>query len=143
MNDDWYEKEQLHFAAQDGDLERVKELIQEGYDINAFDQDLSWTPLHCAAQEGHIEVVKYLLSQGADVNAYEEEKIGETPLGQVAEECSYEMAETLIKAGADPTIQGWMQLTALYRASTRTNSEGMQVYELLLKTAKKQLHNHS
>ena len=143
MNDDWYEKEQLHFAAQDGDLERVKELIQEGYDINAFDQDLSWTPLHCAAQEGHIEVVKYLLSQGADVNAYEEEKIGETPLGQVAEECSYEMAETLIKAGADPTIQGWMQLTAIDRASKRTNSEGMRVYELLLKTAKKQRHNDS
>jgi hypothetical protein len=34
---DWYETEQLHFAAQDGDLERVKELIEEGYDINAFD----------------------------------------------------------------------------------------------------------
>ena len=143
MNDDWYEREQLHFAAQDGDLERVKELIKDGYDINAFDQDLSWTPLHCAAQYDHIEVVKYLLSQGADVNAYEEDKIGETPLGQVAEECSYEMAETLIKAGADPTIQGWMQLTALYRASKRSNSEGMRVYELLLKTAKKQLHNHS
>ena len=43
MNDDWFEKEQLHFAAQDGDLNRVMELVAKGYPINAFD-DIDKTP---------------------------------------------------------------------------------------------------
>jgi ankyrin repeat protein len=138
MND-WYQKELLHFAAANGNLRKVKELVETGYDINAFD-DLSFTPLHYAVKSGHIEVVKYLLSVGADVNAHEEKKIGETPLGEVAANCSYEIAELLVKAGANPTIPGWMQLTSLDRARERKKVEGRRVYELLVKTAKKKFH---
>lgn len=137
---DWHQKEMLHFAAGDGDLRKVRELVESGYDINAFDEGLSFTPLHHAVKGGHIEVVKYLLSVGADVNAQEEEKIGETPLGEVSANCSYEMAELLVKAGANPTILGWMQLTALDHARGRKKEEGRRVYELLLNTAKKKFH---
>ena len=139
MND-WYQEEQLHFAADDGDLSKVKELVENGYDVNAFDDSISFTPLHYAVKSGHTEVVKYLLSVGADVNANEEEKIGETPLGQVAANCSYEMAELLVKAGANPTIPGWMQMTALHHARDRKKEEGRRVYKLLLETAKKKFH---
>jgi len=138
--EDWYIKEQLHIAANDGDLEKVKKLIEEGYDIHAFDSDLSFTPLHYAVNSGNIEVAKYLISLGANVNANEEEKIGETPLGEVAANCSYEMAEMLVKAGANPTIPGWMQISALERASERKKEEGKRVYELLLETSKKKFH---
>jgi ankyrin repeat protein len=139
MND-WYQKEQLHIAADDGDLNRVKVLVESGYDVNAFDEDLSLTPLHYAVKNGHIEVVKYLLSVGANVNAHQEEKIGDTPLGEVAANCSYEMAEILVKAGANPTIPGWMQLTALDIARDRKKEEGRRVYKLLVETAKKKFH---
>ncbi len=135
-----FEKEQLHDAAANGDLENVKRLVNEGYDINAFDFALHWTPLHHAVKGRHIKVAEYLLSVGADVNAYDEDDIGETPLGVVAEDCPFEIAELLINAGADPTIEGWMKITALYSASNRKKPEGVRVYELLLETARSEFH---
>ena len=132
---DWFEREQLHEAAAQGDLAKVKELAEKGADINAFDEDLSRTPLHYAVIAGHRDVAAYLLSVGADVNAHEEAKIGETPLGTVAATCSYEMAELLINAGANPTIPGWMGRTPLDRAQERKKPEGQRVYTLLRKAA--------
>jgi ankyrin repeat protein len=137
MNDDWLEKEQLHFAADDGDLEQARKLVEGGCDVNAFDEALSLTPLHYAARNGHVDVIEYLLSVGADVNAHDKENIGETPLGDISANCTYEVAELLIKAGADPTIPGWMQLTALGRASERKKPEGRRVHKLLLDVAEK------
>ncbi len=136
----WYQKDKLRSAAADGDLARVKKLVEKGYDANAFDEDLSRTALHYAVEGGHVEVVKYLLSVGADVNAHEEAKIGETPLGQVAANCSYEMAELLVNAGANPTIPGWMRLTPLDRARDRKKEEGRRVYKLLDEIARKNFH---
>ena len=133
------ERIRLHFAAQEGDLQEARVLVEQGFDVNAFDE-FSSTPLHCAVEGAHIEVARYLLSVGADVNAHLEEKAGDTPLGEVAGNCSYEMAELLIKAGADPTITGWMGLSALDHARKRKKKEGVRVYELLLETAKKQFH---
>lgn len=134
--DEWCEKEKLHFASQDGNLEKVKELLTEGYSPNAFD-DLSKTPLHYAAEKEHIEVMRVLINACADVNAHEEAKIGNTPLGEVAGHCSYEVAKLLLEAGADPTIPGWMQLTALDTSKKRLRPEGRHVYELLLKAGQR------
>jgi ankyrin repeat protein len=136
MNDDWYKKEQLHFAAGRGDLARVKELIAEGYDVNAIDE-IGKTPLHYAVNDEQCEVVTYLIEAGADVNAHDEATIGNTPLADVAGKCSLNIARILIEAGADPMIRGWMQLNALDRAKDRKRGEGPEVYRLLLKTAKK------
>ena len=132
----WIEREQLHWAAQNGDLEKVRQLIMAGNPVNAFD-DLSFTPLHYAVKGEHFEVAKYLLSVGAEVNAHEEEKIGNTPLGEIAEHCSLAMANLLIEAGADPTIPGWMQLTALHKAKARKKPEGKRVHDLLESVAKR------
>lgn len=52
--------------------------------------------------------VRYLIKAGADVKAHDEEKIGETPPGTVAANCSFAMAKVLVDAGADPTIPGFM-----------------------------------
>ena len=61
----------LHLAAKHGKFDRVKELIEEGANINAKD-NAGWTPLHEAAQYSGVrgqEVLEYLVAKGADVNA--------------------------------------------------------------------------
>lgn len=135
MND-WFEDDKLHFAAEEGNLDEIKKLIEIGFAVNDYDEGMSFTPLHYAVENEHYEVAKYLLELGADINAHDEDKIGETPLGQVSPNCSYKMAKFLVDNGANPCIVGWMGLTSLDRAKERKKEEGKMVYELLLKTAK-------
>ena len=132
--DDPFRGERLHFAVQDGDLPRVRELLAEGEDVNAFD-DLGKTALHYAVEAGHLDVARCLIEHGADVNARHEPSIGNTPLRQVAATCSLQMATLLIDAGADPTIPGWMQLTAIHQAGARKDAVGAAVLQLLVRAA--------
>ncbi len=134
-DDTSFEREQLHFAAADADLTRIAALLAAGVDPNVFD-DLGCTPLHYAAQANSIPAVQLLLAGGANVNAHDEVKIGETALGAVAATCSIEMAQLLVGAGADPTISGWMRVTALQRASQRKRGDGPAVFVLLRKAAR-------
>jgi ankyrin repeat protein len=131
-----YEQELLHFAAQHGDLSQIERLIVDGSDVNAFDS-LGMTPLHWAAKGEHLNVVAFLIKHGADVNAHHEPSIGDTALGAVAGNCSFEMARVLVDAGADPSIRGWMQLNALDRAIERKRGDGPRVYALLTEAARR------
>jgi len=129
------EPDALHLAAVSGDLPRVRALLAAGRDINEFDE-FGKTALHYAADEEHLDVVRHLLDAGANVNAADERTIGNTPIANVAGSCSFELAQMLVNAGADPAIRGWMGLDALYRAGKRVNDEGLRVYELLKKSAR-------
>jgi ankyrin repeat protein len=133
---DSYQQWRLHDAAQSGDIEECKRLLDEGHQPNAFD-DLGKTPLHYAAQGQHLEVMKLLIDSGAGVNAHDERVIGNTPLGEVAGSCSFAVAKLLINSGADPTIPGWMQLTAVHKAQERKRPEGLRVCQLLEQAARK------
>lgn len=60
---------QIHDAAENGDLNTVKALIQKDKTlINAPDRE-GKTPLHYAAAKGHLHIVEWLVMHGADVNA--------------------------------------------------------------------------
>ena len=75
----------LHEAAESGDVDKVRELLEGGkYDVNCVTW-YGWTPLHLAASEGHLGVIRVLLSEfKADVNARSDD--GETPLLLAASE---------------------------------------------------------
>lgn len=135
-DDKWFEKERLHFSAQDGDLDEVKKLLGQGYSVNIFDET-AYTPLHYAAMKGHAEVMKFLINAGADVNIYDVKNIGNTVLREVAGNCSFEIAKILMDAGANPNIPGWMQITALQKANQRNDPQGVLVHDLLLEYARK------
>ena len=132
-----FQREQLHRAAQDGDLARVNDLLQREYRVNRFD-DLGMTPLHYAVQKGHLHIVDRLIDAGANVNAHDERRIGNTPLREFARECSYAMAKKLIDAGADPTIRGWMQMNALDAVADRKDGNARKVQRLLKEAADRQ-----
>jgi cytohesin len=126
----------LHFAAQDGDLLRVRELLAQGRPPDSFD-DLGKTALHYAAEGEHLAVMRALLEAGADVNANDPKQIGNTPLREVAANCSLEVAKLLIEFGAEPRIPGWMQITAIHQAAARKRGDGPRVAALLADAAKK------
>ncbi|XP_014206005.1 acyl-CoA-binding domain-containing protein 6-like [Copidosoma floridanum] len=54
----------IHWAADRGDFNILKFLVEVGSDINAQDAD-GQTPLHYAASCGHKDIIKYLLSKNA------------------------------------------------------------------------------
>ena len=133
---DLSERLRLHDAAQAGNIKEVKRLLDEGCQPDEFD-DLGKTPLHYAAEGRHLEMMKLLIDSGASVNAHDERVIGNTPLGEIAGSCSYEVAKLLIDSGADPTVPGWMQLTALHKARDRKRPEGVRVRQLLEQAARR------
>eukprot|EP00252_Welwitschia_mirabilis_P004144 TRINITY_DN14367_c0_g1_i3.p1 TRINITY_DN14367_c0_g1~~TRINITY_DN14367_c0_g1_i3.p1 ORF type:complete len:437 (-),score=71.32 TRINITY_DN14367_c0_g1_i3:101-1411(-) len=68
---------ELLYLANKGDSEGIKDLLDNGMDVNSKDFD-SRTALHVAACEGHVDVVNLLIRRGANVNA--KDRWGSTPL---------------------------------------------------------------
>lgn len=96
-------------AAHIGDLERVKELLDEDPALaNRVSEYVTYylgsgAPLRNAAAGGHLEIVKLLLERGADPNLPEE---GIAPHGHALYSAVYnghhEIAELLLERGAYP-----------------------------------------
>jgi ankyrin repeat protein len=91
----------LHYAAADGDLARVKELLDTGANPGLPDSR-SWSPLHFAAQAGSPQVARALLDAGAPVDATDEN--GNTPLWRAVFSCrgEGELIKLLRQRGANP-----------------------------------------
>ncbi|KAK8869828.1 hypothetical protein IAR55_000396 [Kwoniella newhampshirensis] len=89
----------LWVAASDGDLERVRYLIEnEGCTPDDKDAN-SYTPMHAAASYAHIPLLTYLLSANGNPNIPDDD--GDTPLFVVE---SLEVAQFLVENGAEA---GW------------------------------------
>jgi ankyrin repeat protein len=134
--DQVFREEELRAAASAGDASGVRQLLQAGVDPNTFDE-AGLAALHHAAEKEHLEIVSLLLEHGADVNAQDSRRLGNTPLGEVAATCSVAMAQLLVEAGANPTLRGWMQLSALDHSRGRKRGDGPRVHELLVRAAQR------
>ena len=88
----------IHEAAEDGNIEAVKQHLAAGADVNAKDGG-GWTLLLQAVAGGHKEIVELLIDNGADVNG--KDKLGWTPLFYAAFSGRTEVAELLIAEGVD------------------------------------------
>ncbi len=95
------EAQQLIEAAEAGDLEQVRKLIDEGVPTNKG--MLGVTPLMVAAANGHVSMCGLLLSNGAEVNASDED--GLSALDWAADLDGEEgdaVRKTLVDAGGEP-----------------------------------------
>ena len=97
-------------AAEQGDIEAVKEYLAIGTNVNAMGED-GETPLHFAAIGGQKEIAELLIAKGADVNA--RDSIGGTPLHKAALRGRKEIAELLIANGADVNAKDILGKTPL------------------------------
>ncbi|CEQ42941.1 SPOSA6832_04817 [Sporobolomyces salmonicolor] len=86
----------IWLAAGEGNLERVRELVESGVHPNVADEN-SYTPLHAAASWGHPDILRYLVDKGGNINVTDSD--GETPL-YVVEQVG--MARLVIELGGDP-----------------------------------------
>jgi ankyrin repeat protein len=89
----------IHKAAQNGDLEAVKSILErDPGQIEALNANKS-TPLIVAASQGHIRVIAFLLDKGADIQAVN--AWGGTALLAAIVGGHSEAANLLIEKGAD------------------------------------------
>ncbi len=85
----------IHGAAFDGDLAKVKKLVTDGVDINKRGKK-KVTALHIAAYQGnnrHIALAKWMLANGADTGARDFE--GKTPLQVANDRGNTKIAEVI------------------------------------------------
>jgi len=89
---------EVHKAARDGDLAKLKELVGASPELaNARDED-GGTPLHTAAMMGRMNAVLYLLERGAEADA--RNKLNQSPLLFAAYRGDAAIVDTLIGRGA-------------------------------------------
>ncbi|XWS73779.1 hypothetical protein CRYUN_Cryun02cG0158500 [Craigia yunnanensis] len=93
----------LHIGSRKGDLNQVKQLLNDGMDVNVAawgPKSKGVTPLHLAAEGGHLEVMDELLERGANIDARTKGACGWTPLHTAAKERKKEAIKFLIENGA-------------------------------------------
>ncbi len=126
---------ELHEAAADDDVDRVRELLRNGADADSTVRDflllrkgdpiVDCSALLCASSEASVDMVRLLLDNGASVD-----QIGDrwyTPLHKAAMNSDPDVARLLLERGADVSARGFEDRTALEVAASRGSVETARV----------------
>ncbi|MEI7947070.1 MAG: ankyrin repeat domain-containing protein [bacterium] len=120
----------LHRAAESGDLDIVKQLVDKGMSPD-IQNSKGLTPLHCAAAAGKLHIVQWLINEGGatpDIGCYED---GKTPLHLAAKSGAFEIVQWLIDVvGVDPDIKDKEGRSPLHSAA----SGGLEIVKWLVDT---------
>ncbi|CAM9365145.1 unnamed protein product [Phaeothamnion confervicola] len=121
---------ELHKAAHNGDLAKVKELVESGeIDVNAPGA-ADRRPLHRAAGGNHVDIMGFLLDKGAPID--QADKSGRTALHWAAISGCKEATECLLGKGAAFNVKTGSGDTPL---SSAAEGGRVEVVRLLMEKA--------
>jgi ankyrin repeat protein len=114
----------LVFAAERGELMKVRDLVRDGARINWRDHR-GRTALLAATWRNHVAVARFLIQEGADVNA--KDLIQDTPFLVAGAEGRVEILKLILAAGADLKDTNRHGGTALIPAAHRGHVEAVKL----------------
>ena len=124
---------EIHTSIIDGDLDKIRNLLEEYPDLVNIKNENGWTPLYIAVMQKKRELAEFLISKGADVDIFSASSLGLTDklktiieknpaivnskdsFGRIALHCAAnkKVAEVLISKDTNIHIMdknGWMPL---------------------------------
>jgi ankyrin repeat protein len=107
--------DEIHDAARQGNLEKVRVLVDKDPTLIAAKDKGGEIPLHWAAFSGNVDLVRFLLDKGAVVDA--KNGRGLTPLAFAALQGRTPAAGLLIERGADVNVRNALNMTPLIIAA--------------------------
>ena len=124
---DRYGRTELHYAACECDLAKVRTLLAFGAQVDLPD-DNGWTPLHFAAQAHAVAIAEALLAAGASVDARDSR--GNTPLINAVfnSRGRGDLIDLLRRHGADPNIANAHGVSPVTLARTIGNFDVKQCF---------------
>jgi L-ascorbate metabolism protein UlaG (beta-lactamase superfamily) len=94
---------EIHKAAKDGDLEKIKSLLAKDPGLLNAGNKFQQTALAIASYSGHQEIVDFLIEKGADI--HKKDKFGAMPIHMAAVKGQTEIVKKLVAKGADITAK--------------------------------------
>lgn len=94
---------EIHKAAKDGDITKIKSLLEKDPKLINAGNRLEQAPLEMAAWGGHKEIVAFLIEKGANVNQVD--IFGAAPLHMAVVQGHKEIVELLLEKGADINVK--------------------------------------
>ncbi|PLW27807.1 hypothetical protein PCASD_20428 [Puccinia coronata f. sp. avenae] len=117
----------LHLAAQRGDTEATRQLLdsQLAHSTDADHQQI--TALHWAAINGHVALASLLISRGAVVDAFGGQ-LHATPLMWAARNGRVQIVHLLLQNGADPNLVDSQAFNSLHLATHSSSALTSHIY---------------
>ncbi|XP_038205714.1 2-5A-dependent ribonuclease-like isoform X2 [Arvicola amphibius] len=86
-------------AVEEGNVDRIQQLLDRGADVNVCEDIGGWTPLHNAVEHGRVDIVDLLLRHGAD--PHRRKKNGATPFIIAGLPGDVRLLQRFLSEGAD------------------------------------------
>lgn len=123
----------IHLLSYYGEVETIRVLLDQGVDINLMPSEGGLSALHWAVYNHHITLVQFLVERGAEIDLiaggiYQDR----TPLHYTVSSGYPELAEYLLRYGADPLLQDREGLSPVSLALRRYQASGLERDQELL-----------
>ena len=122
--EDPVDQELLDEIENDGSLDKIKEIVAKGADVNTKNED-GKTPLSLAAEKGRNDIIRYL-HETKDAGINELDEVGQTPLIWAAAYGQTETIKYLESKGADINQESFYGHTVRPRLTRKMGSENFQ-----------------